>query len=349
MKPLLYVLLSLLFVSLFPAFFTALPAAPPQSRERRVTTKTLDGDETVRVDVDLVVFDALVMQRKTGRIIGNLKKEDFMLEEDGVRQEITHFGQNTLPLSVVLLVDRGGCLDPFGENVRRATVDALSRLKPTDEVALMSYHNTTKLEQGFTRSRLEIEQAIYAVSGHDEEAAHCLNRAFYDAADYMLKAGNPAGRRVIIVITAVTSNFDCEGPSGTEATHAVFESGSVVCGIIPKSAGQRIENGVTRAATGFGKLFNVRSMSVNKLAEETGGEVMHDKPEQLDRAFATLIEHLRTRYQMGFVPTNRKRDGTTRKLKVKINPSVEKAEGKLAIKTRSSYIAPKDGMGQTKK
>ena len=157
----------------------------------------------------------------------------------------------------------------------------------------------------------------------------------------MINAGNPVGRRVIIVITGVTSNFDCDGPSGAEAKREVFESGSVVCGLIPRSPEQRMESGIMRTATGIGKIFKVSSLRINDLADETGGEVLDDKPENLDATFAKLVEHLRTRYSMGFTSTNKKRDGTVRKLHLKVAPAVEKSQGKLAVKTRRSYVAPK--------
>ncbi|MBD0370786.1 MAG: VWA domain-containing protein [Pyrinomonadaceae bacterium] len=313
----------------------------PQTRERTVTQSKTDKVDTVKVDVDLVVLDALVLQKKTARVVGNLKQGDFVVMEDGVRQQITHFGQDTQPLSVLLLVDRGGCLDPFGEQVRAATLAALARLKPQDEVALMAYSDRVELVQGFVRDRKQIEDALGRVPRADEEADHCLNRAFYDAARYMVEAGNPVGRRVIIVITGVTSNFDCEGPSSKEAAHAIYESGSVVCGLIPSSAGQRMENGIVGMGTRIGRIFKVPTISINQLAEETGGEVLDDKPETLDRAFNTLIDHLRTRYQLGFVSSNKKRDGTTRKLKVEITPTTKKSQGELVVKTRRTYIAPK--------
>src|SRR6185369_8416808 len=125
---------------------------------------------------------ALVMQRNTARVIGDLKKEDFLLAEDGTRQTITHFSQDALPLSVLLLIDRGGCLDPFGSEVRRAALDAISHLKPADEVAVMTYHNNTELLRGFTYDRALIEEALYRVPPHDEQANHCLNKAFSAAA-----------------------------------------------------------------------------------------------------------------------------------------------------------------------
>src|SRR6267142_5528841 len=117
-------------------------------------------EEVVKVDVDLVTVDALVLQKDTARIVGGLKKEDFTLYEDGAKQTISHFSQDSLPLSVLLLIDRGGCLDPFGSEVRRAALNALPRLKPADEVAVMTYHNHTELLQEFTQNRRLIEDAL---------------------------------------------------------------------------------------------------------------------------------------------------------------------------------------------
>ena len=324
-----------------------------QTRERRVTPEStnekvarapaLPGEaEVVKVDVDLVTVDALVLQKNTARVVGGLKREDFLLYEDGVKQEITHFGQDSLPLSVLLLIDRGGCLDPFGSVVHRAATDAVARLKPSDEVAVMTYHDTTRLLQGFTRDRALVEDALNQVPPHDEEADHCLNKLFADAADYTTKAGNPVGRRVVIAITGVTRNFDCPGgPSGKAAAQAIYESGSVVCGIIPKTGEQGLENGIMIWATRMGKLGGAPYLDIQTLANETGGEVLEDKPENLNTTFQTLMDHLRSRYNLAFVSSNKKRDGSTRKLKIDVSPSPQKSQSKLVVKARRSYVAPR--------
>jgi VWFA-related protein len=321
----------------------------PQTRERRVNNEPATSGtnsqtpEVVSIDVDLVVIDALVLQKNTARIVGDLKKDDFVLTEDGVKQEITHFGQDSLPLSVLLLIDRGGCLDPFGSQVRHAALEAVSRLKPTDEVAVMTYHDTTRLLQGFTQDRDLIKDALYRVPPHDEEANHCLNKAFFDAADYMLRSGNPVGRRVIVTLTGITRNLDCpDGPSGKTAMQAVYESGSVVCAIVPHDAEQAVENGVIGMVTRSAGAFGAPTLSLAKLAEETGGEILEDKPERLDLAFNTLMNHLRTRYSLGFVSSNKKHDGTLRKLKIDVSPTVQKTQGKLVVKARHSYVAPRN-------
>ena len=131
--------------------------ALPQTRERTVGPNRSEANikvaDIIKTDVDLVTVDALVLQKNTSRVVGDLKQEDFLVSEDGTKQTLTHFSQDNLPLSVLLLIDRGGCLDPFGEEVRRAANDALSRLKPSDEVAVMTYHDTVELQQEFTRDR----------------------------------------------------------------------------------------------------------------------------------------------------------------------------------------------------
>jgi VWFA-related protein len=339
-------------------FFASRSSVTSQTRERRANANSASANENdagrtpavpgafptevVKVDVDLVTVDALVLQKNTARIVGGLKKEDFLLYEDGAKQQITHFSQDSLPLSVLLLIDRGGCLDPFGEKVRRAAVDAVSRLKPVDEVAVMTYHDRTQLLQGFTRDRSLVNEALDRVPTHDEEADHCLNKLFADAADYMIRAGNPVGRRVVIVITGVTRNFDCkDGPSGKSAAQSIYESGSVVCGIIPKEPAQGLENGIMIWATRMGRLGGAPYMDIQTLANETGGELLEDKPENLATTFQTLMEHLRSRYNLAFVSTNKKRDGTTRKLKLDLAQPTQKSQGKLVVKARRSYVAPR--------
>src|SRR5262249_41023362 len=87
--------------------------------------------EVVKVDVDLVKIDALVLQKNTARIVGGLQKEDFLLYEDGIKQEITHFSQDQLPLSVVVAIDRGpACphpLDVWSDAAHRAAREAIDR------------------------------------------------------------------------------------------------------------------------------------------------------------------------------------------------------------------------------
>src|ERR1044071_9471221 len=313
------------------------PTPPPES-----------SADVIKVDVDLVKIDALVLQKKTARIVGGLNKEDFLLYEDGIKQEITLFSQDELPLSVVVAIYRGPTCphpnDVWSYQAHRAAREAIERLKPVDEVAVMSFTDTAKLILPFTRNRILLWSALENIPPQAKtiNGAHCFNIMFADAAEHMLKASNPAGRRVIIVITSMTRLFDCtNGPSNRAATAAIYESGAVVCAIIPKVIIQRVENVLQTVATRVNKVVAAHYMDLEHLANETGGEVLADKPKKLGPTFQTLIDHLRSRYNLAFVSTNKNRDGTTRKLKLDIDPTRQKSQDKLVIKARRSYIAPR--------
>src|SRR5215813_10319245 len=107
-------LISLLTVSLRRRWVPAMNSTQAQTRERSVANTKL---EVIKTDVDSVTVDALVLQKNTARVVGDLTRDDFLISEDGKPQDITHFSQGSLPLSVLLLIDRGGCLDPFNIEV----------------------------------------------------------------------------------------------------------------------------------------------------------------------------------------------------------------------------------------
>jgi VWFA-related protein len=304
------------------------------------TVASAPAADRVELAVDLVVTDAQVVEKDTAKIVGGLKKEDFVIYEDGVRQQLAHFGQGTLPLSVILMIDRAGCLDPINSKVREATLEALGRLKPQDEVALMAYAEHTELVQRFSLDHAAVAAAFDRMPPHHEEAEHCLNVAVDDASDYMRQASNPYGRRVIIFVTGITRAADCGDPSNKEALDDVFESGSVVCAILPRSAGQRMENGATIGILAAAGAFGLPTTKLEKFAEETGGEIVSAKTEDLNASFDGLIERLRTRYTLGFVSTNTKFDGSFRKLKVELTPEATKRVGKkVVVQTRRGYVA----------
>src|SRR5258707_15230067 len=105
--------------------------------------------------------------------------------------------------------------------------------------------------------------------------------------------------------------------------------------------GQGLENGIMVWAARMGKLGGQTYLDIESLANETGGELLSDKPENLNTTFQTLMDHLRSRYNLAFVSTNKKRDGTMRKLKIEVQPSVPQPNGKLVVKARRSYVAPR--------
>src|SRR3954469_9478742 len=112
-----------------------------------------DPVDVIKVDTNLVVFDAQVIDKKTGRVIGDLKKDDFELTDNGAKQQIDYFSRDELPLAIILLLDVSRSVRPIIHDVRDGALNALQRLKPDDQVAIMAFANTTSLSQDFTKDR----------------------------------------------------------------------------------------------------------------------------------------------------------------------------------------------------
>jgi VWFA-related protein len=311
----------------------------------RTITVEMEQETTstgVKVRTELVNVDVLVRHRETGGIISTLNKDDFTVIEDGVKQTISHFSQERLPLSIVLLVDRAGCINAFNDQIRAATVEAFGQLKPEDEVAIMTFSNKVSLAQPFTRDSQLIADKIMSVELQHSSEQHYFNAGIYEAATYMGKAANPIGRRAIIVLTSLEASIDFSKISEKEALEALLESGAVVSGILVKTVGGRIQQGVRGKPTSVLRHIGLRSGSLKMFVEETGGELIGAAPEKTNETLMRMVNHLSVSYSLAYLPTNSARDGKRRRIQVQLSPDVEKREGKTVLITRRSYIMPKD-------
>src|SRR2546425_1369787 len=233
--------------SLFPALLEAQSSSDEQS---------------LRLRTDLVLIDVSPVQKRTGRIVGGLKREDFTIFEDGVQQKVDYFSKDKLPVSIVLLVDRAGCVNPFNEQIRAATIKALNHLKLEDEVAIMTFSNKVKLVQPFTRDRKLVADQIMSVERQHQSEQHYFNAAIYEASEYMRKAANPAGRRAIIALTTLEASIDFSRVSEQEALLSVLESGAVVSGVLIQTVGGRIEQGIRGKPTSLLRHLGLRAGSL---------------------------------------------------------------------------------------
>lgn len=299
-------------------------------------------DQTLKLRSDLVLVEVLPVQKKTGRVISDLKRDDFTIFEDGVQQIISHFSKEKLPVSIVLLVDRAGCVNAFGPQIRAATVKAIGHLKPEDEVAIMTFSNKVALAQPFTRDRQLIADKIMAVEGQHSAEQHYFNAGIYEASEYMRKAANPAGRRAIIVLTSLEASIDFSKISEKEALLSVLESGAVVSGILVQSLGGRFEQGIRGKPTSLLRRLGLRAGSLKMFVAETGGELVGAPPDKIDGTLNRLVDNIAASYSLAYAPTNTARDSKRRRIQVKLSPEIEKREGKIALHARRSYVMGKE-------
>src|SRR5215475_10859900 len=295
--------------------------------------------ERIRLSTDLVVIDVQALNRKTGQVVTGLNAADFELYEDGVKQEITHFSQDRIALSVILLMDLSGSVSPVIKEIQSGALLALERLKESDEVAVIAFSSDTQLVQDFTPDRKLIVDKI----GRIEKTpvigqGTSLFEGLRDAAIYMNKASNGASRRVIIAVTDnVAWEYHFSGLSEEEVAEVIFESGSMVCGLVVEGAMTRTE-----------KIFNWnrpgndiyrRRMSVDPFATQTGGEVIKSNKTEINARLALLIDHLRNRYSLGFSPKKEQADGSFRRISLALTTEAQKRLGDIVIRNRQGYYA----------
>ncbi|HEU0174509.1 MAG TPA: VWA domain-containing protein [Blastocatellia bacterium] len=304
--------------------------------------QTSPDNQVLKTRTDLVNVGILARQKKTGRIVTNLNKDDFTIFEDGIQQSVSYFSQERLPLSIVLLVDRAGCINAFNDRIRAATIKAFGEMKPEDEIAIMTFSNKVALAQPFTRDRQLIADQINAVEQQHHSEQHYFNAGIYEAANYMSKAANPAGRRAIIVLTSLEASIDFSRISEKKALEALLESGAIVSGVLVKTVAGRIEQGIRGKPTSFLRHIGLRSGSLKMFVEETGGELIGAEPEKMEDTLTRMVSNIAESYSLAYLPTNSTRDGKRRQIRVQLSPEVEKREGQTALITRRSYIMPKD-------
>lgn len=303
---------------------------------------------SLKLRTDLVLLDVLPVQKKTARVVGDLTKEDFTVYEDGIKQTVSHFSRDKLPVSLILLVDRAGCVNPFDEQIRAATIKAINQLKPEDEVAIMTFSNKVKLFQPFTRDRQIIADKISTVEKQHESEQHYFNAAIYEASEYMKRAANPSGRRAIIALTSLEASIDFSKISEKEALNSVLESGAVVSGLLVQTLGGRFEQGIRGKPTSLLRHLGLRAGSLKMFVAETGGELTGAPPATIDVTLNRLVDRIRASYSLAYMSTNTARDGKRRKIRVMISPDVEKREGKTVLLSRRSYVVAKDEQGAAK-
>lgn len=316
---------------------------PPQSPP--AAQKPDAQDEAVRLRTELVLLEAEVLNKQTGQAVGGLTKEDFLLYEDGDKQTITHFSKDKLPLSVLLLIDVSGSVWPTMKKLRDGALEALRNLKPEDEVAVMVFAGQARLTLNFTKDKQLAAQAIQMANGRDVGAETNINDAILRAAAYIKNATNPDNRRVIIAISDDVSTHKVPLYSKGRTIQELLESGGIICGLLFDSLYKtKAEPRTSPDAPGGLQTVMIAGETdlIKSYVERTGGVAIEADQQNVKERFVHLIERLRTRYSLGYVSTNEKRDGKFRKVKLKVAAEVNRREKGVAIITRPGYYAHRE-------
>lgn len=317
------------------------------------TEPAVQPEQLFKVNVNLVVIDAQVLRKKTHQAVPSLSQDDFLLYENGKKQQIASLSQDKLPLSVVFLFDLTDSVRPVLESLAGGALQALEHLKPEDEAAVMVYSASTKLLQDFTTDRALIAKAIRKASRMESREAAFFNEAIFQAAGQAGKSASNA-RRVIIWLTDNVPNIPSEeirrqyGRSVPEdslhneaaALTKLFRTGTVIFTLLQQSEISERES-MRYLNDGMFRMSRMQYPPGNvfKYTQQTGGEVLESySKKKIAAKMAQLIDQIRTRYALGYHPTGEDHGGRFHPIRLEISPEVESREGKLIVETKKGYF-----------
>jgi len=308
-----------------------------KERPRRVLPVETDAQDVIKIDTDLVPIDVTVTDAK-GRLVRNLKKEDFKLYEDGVEREIASFNVEKIegaprPVAIVFALDLSGSMTP--EEVNRVS-DAMRefsrRLEEHPAVfAVMTFGMRVKTLQTFTSDREKLDRAFDRLT-HEPNG---MSTHTYDAVDdavRMLVRHAPLTRQHQMVKRAVVVITDGFPVGDTVSSETVIEranaaDASIYVVTMPSFTHMLASTQMTPLPT---------PLDVSGLVEKTGGRSIYANEKDLGPLFRAIAEEVAAAYVLGFYPPKEKRqDGAFHTIRI------EGPRGMTLRQSRPGYQARK--------
>lgn len=292
---------------------------PPKTVEK--------GDFRIRTDVNLVVLHASVLD-KDGNFVSGLDRASFRVFEDRVEQKIAHFSQEDIPISVGVVVDTSGSMRNKIHLVTQAALKFIDLSHPEDEIFLVNFDKEVQVAADFTSDADEVKDAL-------ENLIFGGGTALYDAV-YLATEMAAKGRRQKRALLIFTDGEDKDSYYGVDQLREKVREADVQIYTVGFLNLEEEEGGFFS----WGKSAAEKAKEVlEKIAEESGGKALF--PKQLDELSGMASEvarELRNQYSIGYVSSNAARDGSWRRLDVKLELPGDK---KYRLRTRTGYYAHK--------
>jgi VWFA-related protein len=302
-------------------------------------------DDPIKVDTTIVRLNVGVSDRQ-GRAITTLEKENFTVFEDGVRQNILSFQPTVTPFSVVLMLDMSGSTLSFRQNIQQSAYRFIDTLSPDDRIAVIEFYDKVNLRNDFTSDRRIIANSITVANGKGKTQ-------FYKALELALEKLSKEGKRRKAII-CLTDGIDTALQDKDRSFLSKFDETQVPNAIKPeqnetlsKILSNADAQGVTifpiALPTGDPKrlaeptprqiaMYSAARSRMQSLADRSGGKLNAiNRLEELGKFFGEVAADLRSLYTIEYQPTNDKRDGKFRTIKIEVDRS------ELIARTRQGY------------
>jgi Ca-activated chloride channel family protein len=326
--------------------FSAFPfAAVGLSIPARIQAQDIDvlKTETNLTNLLFTVTD------KNNRYITNLQQTDLRVLEDGVPETLFTFQRETdRPLAIAFLIDVSGSEAETLPNEKAAAREFIESVirSSRDQAAIVPFEGYAHLEQPLSRDMIAIYRALERVEvanpfylgsappmsgitsgpgtiAPPQEGWTSIWDAIALTSRQVLAPAAGQRRRAIILLT---DGYDSSSRiSRNAAIDQAIASETVIYAI---GIGDRRRLGIDRDA-------------LDKVAERTGGRAFFPKKEaDLKSAFGEVEQELRSQYLIAYSSTNKKQDGSFRKMTIEItNPGLQNE--KLKLRYRPGYFAKK--------
>jgi Ca-activated chloride channel family protein len=279
------------------------------------------AQETPRfsVDVRLISVGATV-RNASGELVSDLNQDDFEILEDGIPQKIRTFSRRKdVPLNLGLIVDSSGSQRKFVRRHRHDLERFLdTTLQPRDTAFLLCFGNTLRLVSDRTAS---VETIIDNLEQFDDgkgrgfpklgppDESRDLGTALYDAVYYGVEEKlrqAESGRRAMLVFSDGEENSSAHDL--LDAIGAAQQEDVTIYAIRYTEANPNKMNARNK--------YGIRAL--RHLAEHTGGADYDAMSKGMKETFRAIGEELRSSYELGYTSSNENRDGTFRKITVRL-------------------------------
>jgi Ca-activated chloride channel homolog len=349
-------------------------------RKQQEEEKNAVVDEGVlKIDTNIVNVDTVVYDKKSGQILTGLKKENFAVFENGVKQDLTNFSTPEAPITVSLVMEYSKWSEIFGyygsrgqesgkNEVIRPVAYFLSQFikPPNDYASVIAFDMRSTPLTDFTNDPRRLQEVINLLLRNNP--AFRENNLF-DAIKFALVGGKAdsvilenskeryseyggmvsvkSKRKAIIL---VASGIDTFSKINLDQVRKVIQTSGIPIYII--STGniffKLYENQLpaTDSISGMpGRLtFQQASNQMNTFAKESGGVHYPITFEsEIPDALRSINAMLRNQYSLAYDAGEKPRDGKKYKLEVKVDLNNDgKYEENLVIQHRPFYLAPND-------
>lgn len=327
-------------------------AAHPQSGRKPTGVQQAGRDEPVRLRAEEVLLNVTVVD-SYGHQATELVKDEFIVAEDGQRQDIASFLVSSVPVNVVLMLDASGSVVTEINSLRDAAMNFVNQLGPEDRVSVIEFHTHVELIQDWTAKAEDVRHAlswrfkpgmVQTKQGSFTYGSTALYDAVYSAADEQL--AKIEGRKAIILLT--DGDDTSSKVTYEQALTSIIKSGSVVY-VISKArafisdlgryrgtAARVFAGPAAQQARMYIERFERAERLMTDLAARTGGRIfspLQDK--EMKDVYGQVARELKNQYIITYIPKNLEHDGRLRHVKVFL------ARPGYSARTREAYYAPK--------